>query len=329
MAEIGLCFNRAEPVWRPARKDPPGREGVTADYAEPARSGSRSAESGIRGRRAPQAAAFGEKGTRNMSGKGEMRSVPHDQGQASLEQLVESEDLGLEVLHPGGLNLTRELARLCHIRAGTTVLDVASGSGETACYLARELGVQVVGVDCSDAMIERAREKAAQRSLQIEFQKADAHQLPFKEGAFDAAISECTLCLLEKERAIGEMVRVIKPGGCVGIHDMCWSGDVPEKIRLRLARVEGERPETLEGWKTLFEKAGLIDVEALDRSALIPDWLRGIKTRLGLAGQMRIFIKIVRRWGIRGLRNALQAERIFRSRYTGYGIIVGRKAGGA
>ena len=243
----------------------------------------------------------------------------------SLENLIENEDLGLESLHPGGLDTTKELARLCQIGKETSVLEVASGTGESACYLSASLEAHVVGIDSSDYMIERAKKKTEQRNLEIEFEKADAHQLPFGDATFDRAISECTTCLLDKERAIREMARVVKPGGYVGIHDICWQQDTPEQMKKRLAEIEGESPETLEGWKALFEKAGLVDVKTVDKSFLIPTWMKGSRKKLGFSGQLKIFLKIVRIWGIRGLRDVWESERIFQSQHTGYGIIVGRK----
>ena len=61
----------------------------------------------------------------------------------SIERLIESEDLGIEILHPGGLAISTELARLCHIRNGTQVLEVASGAGETACLFAADFDPRV------------------------------------------------------------------------------------------------------------------------------------------------------------------------------------------
>lgn len=243
----------------------------------------------------------------------------------SLESLVESEDLGIEILHPGGLEITGELARLCAIGRDARVLDVASGTGESACYLVRTFGCPVVGVDASDYMIERANRKAASVGAQIEFRKGDAHNLPFEDNTFDVAISECTLCLLDKEKAISEMERVVRAGGYVGIHDVCWRDDTPEHLKQKLAEIEGERPETLEGWRALFEGAGLVEVKALDRSHLIPTWTKQIKAELGLVGQLRIGLKVIRKWGFPGLRHVWESERIFRSEHMGYGIIVGRK----
>jgi len=243
----------------------------------------------------------------------------------SLETLVENENLGLEVLHPGGLEITRELAELCRIERNALVLDAASGTGESACYLAETRGARVVGVDISRAMLARAKAKAVKGGLHIEFGRGDAERLPFRGDVFDAVVSECTICLLDKEPAMEEMVRVAKPGGYVGIHDMCWIPGAPEGIKRRLAELEGERPETLEGWKTLFETAGLVDIRTVDKSELIPTWIRDIRKRLGIRRELSIFLRILTRWGIRGLRNALESERVFQSRFTGYGIVVGRK----
>jgi SAM-dependent methyltransferase len=260
-----------------------------------------------------------------ISGAVTMKMSTAKKKRPSLETFVENEDLGLDILHPGGLDITRELARLCRIGKDTSVLDVASGTGESACFLAEELGACVTGIDASEHMIERAKKKALHRKLDIKFEKADAHQLPFGDGTYDSVISECTACILDKERAIREMARVVKADGYVGIHDICWKQDTPERLKNRLAEIEGERPETLDGWKALFEKAGLTDVETVDRSLLIPAWMKDIRKKLGIGGQLKIFLKIGRLWGIRGLRDVWKSERIFQSKYTGYGIIVGRK----
>ncbi len=243
----------------------------------------------------------------------------------SLENLIESEDLGLEVLHPGGLEITRELAELCHIDRNKVVLDVASGTGESACYLAEKFGCKVVGVDVSEFMIKRARKKAMERGLKIEFRTGNAHNLPFNDNTFDVVISECTTCLLDKEQAIKEMTRVAKSGGYVGIHDICWKENTPEEIKKRLADIEGERPETLEGWKKLFQKAGLKKIIAIDKSHLIPGWGDEIKRKIGVFGQIKIFLKVIKNWGISGYRTIRESEQIFKSKYMGYGIIVGKK----
>jgi ubiquinone/menaquinone biosynthesis C-methylase UbiE len=248
-----------------------------------------------------------------------------DQDGPSLERVVESGILPIETLHPGGLEITRELAELCQVSQGHRVLDVASGNGETACFLAEQFHCQVVGVDGSDFMVDRAKQKARSRHLEIEFRQGDAHDLPFADGEFDAVISECTTCILDKQRAIREMARVARPGGHVGIHDLCWREDTPDSLKERLVELEGERPETLDGWKSLFEKAGLSDVVTQDRTALIPAWTKDVKKQLGLTGQVKVFWKILQKWGFTGIVQIKKSEHIFSSKHMGYGLIVGRK----
>jgi ubiquinone/menaquinone biosynthesis C-methylase UbiE len=248
-----------------------------------------------------------------------------DKNAPSLENLVETLDLGEEVLHPGGLDTTRELADLCHIGSTTRVLDVASGTGEPLCFLVDAFHCQGVGVDFSGAMVRRAEKKAEERHLQVVFQQGDAHHLPFDADSFDVAISECTICLLDKETALREMVRVVKSSGYVGFHDLCWKENASESLKRRLAEIEEEYPETLDGWKHLADVAGLVDVVAVDKSKLIPQWTKVFKKRLGVLGQLSAIWHVLKRWGIRGLLTIKESERIFRSEHMGYCLIVASK----
>jgi SAM-dependent methyltransferase len=243
----------------------------------------------------------------------------------SLEQLVETGMLTLESLHPGGLETTAQLARLCGIQRGADVLDVASGTGETACFLAEDFGARVLGVDSSDQMIRRAETKARARDLDVAFRNADAADLPFSDATFDAAICECTLCLLDKPRVLGAMARVVRPGGSVGMHDLYWKDGAAHGLKRTLAEIEGEKPETLDGWRRLFESAGLVQVIAVDRSEAKSRWMQESRRQLGWTGQLTLFLKIVRRWGVRGVWRVLRSERVFSNDRLGYVLVVGRK----
>ncbi len=83
--------------------------------------------------------------------------------------------------HIGGLEATQTIVELCHIGAGTVVLDVGCGVGVTAVLLARQHGCRVVGVDIRPRMVERATERAAKTGLQA---------LPFDDETFVAVIGE-------------------------------------------------------------------------------------------------------------------------------------------
>jgi ubiquinone/menaquinone biosynthesis C-methylase UbiE len=244
----------------------------------------------------------------------------------SLEAIVESGDLGLPILHPGGLEGTRELAELCHVSSGKLVLDVASGTGESACYLAEVFGCRVTGIDHSSYMVETAKRKAEERGLAAEFKNGDAHDLPFDAGTFDVVISECTTCALDKQRAIGEMVRVVRRGGYVGISDLYWKEGASDRLKAKLVELENERPETLTGWAQLFEDGDLQEVQTKDMSDAIATMTRDMRKQLGVRGKFRILLRIIRRWGICPLGTIIATERLFRSENLGYAIIVGRKA---
>lgn len=118
--------------------------------------------------------------------------------------------------HPGGLSSTKELAELCGITRPSYVLDVGCGVGATACWLARSIGCRVVGIDISEEMIARAKERAKREGVEdkVEFRRADALKLPFKSNSFDVVIGESVLMFIKnRKKAIREYRRVVKKGG--------------------------------------------------------------------------------------------------------------------
>lgn len=110
--------------------------------------------------------------------------------------------------------------RLCDtadLRAGWSVLDVATGSGNAAIAAAR-LGCSVVGVDYVPALIERGRQRAAAEGLSIEFVEGDAEELPFADATFDATISVFgTMFAPNHQQTAAELVRVTRPGGTIAL----------------------------------------------------------------------------------------------------------------
>lgn len=248
---------------------------------------------------------------------------------ASLENLIELDEFGLDVLHPGGLDTTSKLAAFCGIASGDHVLDVASGTGESALFLVQRTSAAVTGLDRSASMIRRAARKAAEAGARMRLVQGDAHSLPFASASFDHVICECSLTLLDKERALKEMVRVVRPGGSVGFHEICWKEGAPQRVRDRLVELEHERPETLQGWTALVDRLGLRDIRSVDLSELIPDWMDESRRQLGLRGYLRAARRAARMWGLRGLLRILETERLFRSPYLGYGMVVGTRAPGS
>jgi ubiquinone/menaquinone biosynthesis C-methylase UbiE len=105
------------------------------------------------------------------------------------------------------------------------LLDVGCGTGVMALLLA-EMGHVVTGVDISETMLERAREKAAQLDLSVEFKIGDAEELPFEGSTFDVVISRHVLWALPNpEKAVAEWKRVLRPGGRVIVIDGNWGAN--------------------------------------------------------------------------------------------------------
>ena len=105
-------------------------------------------------------------------------------------------------------------ADLADVRPGDRVLDVATGTGDLAIELARRVapGGEVIGSDFSDGMLERAREK----DPAIRWEHADALALPYGDDEFRAAtVGFGARNFGDLEKGIGEMARVVAPGGKV------------------------------------------------------------------------------------------------------------------
>jgi len=96
---------------------------------------------------------------------------------------------------------------------GEELLDVATGNGNAALAAARR-GARVTGIDLTPELLDAARERAKQESLEIEFEEGDAEQLPYKDDSFDKVTSVFgAMFAPDQERAAAELLRVVRPGG--------------------------------------------------------------------------------------------------------------------
>lgn len=113
----------------------------------------------------------------------------------------------------------RRAADLTRLSPGGRALDVACGTGDLALELASRVGLEgtVVGTDFSERMLDLARQKASALDLgQVRFEYANALALPYDDGQFDAAtVGFGARNFRDLEQGLGEMVRVVKPGGRV------------------------------------------------------------------------------------------------------------------
>lgn len=104
------------------------------------------------------------------------------------------------------------------VRAGSSVLDCATGTGDLALAFKRAVGPsgRVVGTDFNADMLSYAPAKAQQRGLDVAFEVADAMHLPYADATFDAASISFGIRNVDDPRvALADMARVVKPGGKV------------------------------------------------------------------------------------------------------------------
>lgn len=107
------------------------------------------------------------------------------------------------------------------IRSGTTVLDVAAGSGNAAVPAARA-GARVVASDLTPELFEAGRRHAAAHGVDVTWEEGDAEALPYPDDAFDAVLSCVGVMFAPRHRAAAdELVRVCRPGGRIGL--LSWT----------------------------------------------------------------------------------------------------------
>jgi len=167
--------------------------------------------------------------------------------------------------HPGGLKATHELIKACRISKDSYVLIIGCGVGQTPCLIAEEIGCRVVGIDLSEGMVEKARERANKKGLgdRLEFRAADAQALPFEDNLFDAVLCESVNAFIpDKVKAMREYARVTKPGGLIGINEVNWLNEPSPELRAYAALVmAGADFLTVDGWKEVLVAASLHEVQ--------------------------------------------------------------------
>jgi SAM-dependent methyltransferase len=107
------------------------------------------------------------------------------------------------------------------VEPGNDVLDVACGTGN-ATIPAGRAGARVTGLDFAPALLEIAREQAADAMVEIDFVEGDAQELPFEDASFDAVVSTFGhMFAPDHARTAAEMKRVLRPGGAIAV--ACWT----------------------------------------------------------------------------------------------------------
>jgi len=149
----------------------------------------------------------------------------------------------------------REMLGALPLKDGDRVLDLACGDGAYACWLAERVGPSgsVVALDISSDWLYLARQSfvAHPDGLRIDLGQADVQRLPFPDNSFDAAwCAQSLYSLPSAAAALGEAVRVVRPGGVVALlendtlHHLLLPWPVELELEVRLAELEAFRAQT-------------------------------------------------------------------------------------
>src|SRR5215470_4001781 len=125
------------------------------------------------------------------------------------------------------------LVRALHVHAGERVLDVAGGAGNTALAAARRWA-DVTCTDYVPALLDHAAARAATEGLPLTTRPADAQQLPFPDGSFDVVTSTFgAMFAPDQHRTAAELIRVLRPGGRLGMANWTPHGWVGSNFALQ------------------------------------------------------------------------------------------------
>lgn len=174
-----------------------------------------------------------------------------------------------------GCGLPTEFAQ---IKRGDTVVDLGSGAGND-CFVARaatgETG-RVIGIDMTEAMIDRARVNVAKLGYtNVEFRLGEIEALPLDDSTADVVVSNCVVNLVpNKKKAFAETFRILKQGGHFSISDIVLRGELNEEVRRDASLYAGCIAGALQREEYLgtIREAGFVNLAVQkERKAEVPD----------------------------------------------------------
>lgn len=206
-----------------------------------------------------------------------------DPGRVTLDDLV-----AIDEFHMGGREATAKLAELAGVGSEDHVLDVGSGLGGPARFLAASCGCRVTGIDLTAEYCEVARVLTERVGLRdrVRFQQGNALELPFEDASFDVAWTQHISMNIDDKRAFfGEMRRVVRPGGRVVVHDPILGSGAPIEYPVPWSR-DGEISHLIDAAETrrLLEELGLDITVWQDATRSSLDWFAANAPRLAATG---------------------------------------------
>lgn len=173
--------------------------------------------------------------------------------------------IGKSDIRPGGSVASGKLIELINIRAGQHALVMGPGASATALFISMTTQATTEALVATESESVTRNDPSLERRSTSRVGKPE--RMPFDDDHFDHAMIEGVLYLLPPEGqriVLREVMRVVKPGGRVGIHEFCWRQPPNRDVRDVLNDVFGTEvyPHVVRGWWDLLENAGQTNIES-------------------------------------------------------------------
>jgi len=181
----------------------------------------------------------------------------------------------------GGETTTREFLQLIDLKPGMKVLDIGSGAGGSAFYMARHYGVDVQGVDLSTNMnaisLEYRKQMEPEVKHRCHFYIEDADKMEFPENFFDIVYSRDTIMHFkdkEREKLYKNLLKTLKPGGKLMVSDYCRGEKPSPQVFIDYEAQRGYNLWTVKAYGQMLERTGFKQVAAIDKTNLMVNIMR-------------------------------------------------------
>lgn len=200
-----------------------------------------------------------------------------------LDRLTVDDLAPADEFHIGGRAATEALLDEAGFPPGAHVLDVGSGLGGTARYLAAVHGHRVAGVDVTEDYVAAARTLTRLIGLEdrVRFTAASALHLPFPHDTFDAAIQlHLGMNVADKAALVAEVARVLRPGAPFAIYDVMGEADAAVDLPVPWASTpDASHLATADTYVSLLEGAGFRVRHVRDRRDFAMEFFAGLRGR--------------------------------------------------
>lgn len=205
-----------------------------------------------------------------------------------IEQLDVSALATADEFHIGGRQATTDLLGQLTLAANQHLLDIGSGPGGASRFVAAAYGCRVTGIDLTPEYVTLATDLARRTGVadRVAYHVADALDLPFDPGTFDAAyMLHVGMNIADKDRLSAEVARVLAPGGSFALYDVMRVG--PGDVRFPVpwaASPAISHLESPEHYRDGLARAGLTIEAFRERREFALDFFRALREKAAAAG---------------------------------------------